>query len=116
MCVWGKELRQAFQEAIIRGTPFTVLDIRDRLQNLASSLSVDHQTVKHELLTLMEQGRPEGWALTTIPVVDVDGTPRTVWQFAPVNLLGNADQMMKAQRSKIERPSIIRRILAMIQR
>lgn len=119
MCLWEKELRQAFQESIIRGQGFTVLDIRNRIRVLTSDghcvpQDVDYQSVKHELLPLMEQGRPAGWALTTIPVVDEDGTPHNVWMFTPISLLLSVEQMAQAAKPTAEEPraSILQRILS----
>jgi len=117
MCLWEKELRQAFQEAIIRGQSFTVLDIRNRVRALLSGNvpqhAVDYKGVKYELLSLMEQDRPTGWALTTIPIVDEDGTPRNVWQFTPISLLLSVEQMNRSRLPMEEpRATILQRILA----
>jgi len=87
MCQWESELRQAFQEAIIRGQPFTVLDIRDRVRSLTHDDNIDYKSIKYELLTLLERSRPDGWVLTTIPVVDAQDVPRNVWQVSPLSLL-----------------------------
>jgi hypothetical protein len=122
MCIWEKELRQAFKEAIIRANPFTVLTIRNRVRELlatpggqldgcAATTAVDYKTVKYELLGLMERERPTGWALTTIPVVDEDGTPHNVWQFTPTSMLDIADQIRRTQLEPV-RASLLQRIIA----
>jgi hypothetical protein len=115
---WERELRQAFHESIIRGQGFTALDIWKRIQALTSEGHcvppvADYQSVNQELLSLIEKDRPAGWALTTIPIVDEDGTPRNIWQVTPISLLLSVEQMVQATRSIPEpRASILQRILA----
>lgn len=112
---WERELRQAFQESVIRGQGFTALDIWKRTQTLVAEhcVPVDYQLVKQELLSLMEKNRPAGWALTTIPIVEEDGTPRNVWQVTPISLLLSVEQMVRATQPIPEpRASILQRILA----
>lgn len=126
---WTKELRQAFQEAVIRGQPFTVHTICDRVRELFSSpravdnvvamdlrpasQTVEATAVKAELLALMERERPREWALITIPVVNEDGTPQNVWQFTPFNKLEGVE---RANLAKLEKPTLFQRMMAWMQR
>ena len=121
MCVWENQLRQAFHEAVIRGYSFTVLDIRNRVRSLLRTttyqsidVDVDYASVQRELLLLLERDRPAGWALTTIPIVDENGTPHNVWQVTPIGLLLSVEQMNRALKPPVPEPraSILQRILA----
>lgn len=125
MSVWDKELRQAFQEAVIRDEPFTVQIICDRVRELFSaprsfdstvavdlrptSQTVDYSSVKTELLALVERERPKQWALITTPVVNEDGTPENVWQFTPFSKM---ESMERANLAKLEKPTFLQRFLS----
>jgi len=116
-----KEIRQAFQEHIIRGRSFTVLDIRNRVETLLATdppggipeHHADYETIKAGLLALMERERPSKWALTTIPAVNPDGNPLFIWQFTPISLLDSVEQMTRERLQMMEEPraSILQRIL-----
>jgi hypothetical protein len=116
-----KEIRQAFQEHVIRGRSFMVSDIRNRVETLLATdppggipeHPADYEAIKAGLLALIEKERPVRWALTTIPVVNSDGTPTYVWQFTPTAHLDSVEQMSQARLQMMGEPraSILQRIL-----
>ena len=120
MYTWEKELRQAFQEAIIRGQPFTVMSIRNRIRELVSPTvldgcsseenSVKYIPTKLRLMQLFERERPSNWALLTTPVVDESGTPLYVWQFTPFSALESTEQLNRTKLAE-SKPSLLRRLM-----